>query len=98
MTKEKIKSVFAFYLTEFERKAPNLPPKQLDEIYVGVSRGLIPATPMMAHCKFMCLEAQKFVDADRIEKAMRWLGFLQGFFYQEGYYTLEGLKNHSRPD
>ena len=35
---------------------------------------------------------------DRTEKCMRWLGFIQGVLWTVGDFTLEDLKNHSRPD
>ena len=35
---------------------------------------------------------------DRTEKCMRWLGFIQGVLWFGGVFTLEELKNHSRPD
>lgn len=33
----------------------------------------------------------------RIEKAFRWLGFVQGCLWATGQYTLDELKNHNRP-
>ena len=38
-----------------------------------------------------------FYDFDRREKAMRWLGFIQGVLYCNGIYTIPELKQHSRP-
>lgn len=32
------------------------------------------------------------------EKSMRWIGFIQGILYCEDVYTVDELKNHSRPD
>lgn len=55
-------------------------------------------TIVAAHYKFMCDKAQRFVDDGRIEKAMRWLGFLQGALWRCGRFTLNELKKHSRPD
>jgi hypothetical protein len=50
-----------------------------------------------AHLSWMCVEARKFVDAGRIEKAMRWLGFIQGCLWLLAYSTLNELKEDSRP-
>lgn len=36
--------------------------------------------------------------ADKREKFMRWLGFIQGTLCSQAVYTLEELKNHNRPD
>ena len=114
MTREKLKSVFQFYLDVLTRESqrrelnegtpsPGRPkhvrsePKQFsgeDER----SHFVVPPAGEVAHLRFMCIEASKFVDAGRVEKAMRWLGFLQGVLWARGFYSLEDLKNHSRPD
>ncbi|MDD2696684.1 MAG: hypothetical protein PHE52_00800 [Candidatus Pacebacteria bacterium] len=39
-----------------------------------------------------------FLKEGRIEKAFRWLGFIQGCLWSTGEYTLEDLMNHNRPD
>ncbi len=53
---------------------------------------------MLAHCHGMLDEMEKFVAEGRMEKAFRWLGFIQGCLWSAGLYTLEELKNHNRPD
>lgn len=52
---------------------------------------------MIPHLYWMCIEAQMLVTAGRIEKAMRWLGFIQGYLHSWGMATLEEIKNHNRP-
>lgn len=37
-------------------------------------------------------------EPDRREKIMRWYGFLQGAMWMLGYFTVDQLKDHSRPD
>lgn len=34
----------------------------------------------------------------RAEKAMRWLGFIQGVLWSAGDFNVDDLKTHSRPD
>ena len=53
-------------------------------------------TPTEAHLLFMCIEIPKLVKAGKIEKAMRWLGFLQGVLCEKDFYTLDQLKDHNR--
>lgn len=53
---------------------------------------------MLTHCHWMLDEMEKFVAEGRMEKVFRWLGFIQGCLWSTGYYTLDELKNHSRPD
>lgn len=50
------------------------------------------------HAYWCALEAIRFIDEGRREKAMRWLGFVQGVTFASGIATVEELKNDSRPD
>lgn len=98
MTHEKLKSVFVQYRALLDTDYPGIEAKQLPEGVTVIHFGGLPYQTVAAHYKFMCDEAQRFVDAGRIEKAMRWLGFLQGAFWRCGRFNLNDLKNHSRPD
>lgn len=62
--------------------------------------GEIPANPaeMLAHCHRMLDMMEVFITEGRMDKVMRWLGFLQGVFWSRGWYSLEDLKNHNRPE
>jgi len=51
----------------------------------------------LEHALWMIDNIPEFLDAKRIEKAMRWLGFVQGIFYTEGIYTIEEMKHHNKP-
>lgn len=53
---------------------------------------------ILAHCCGMLDKIEKFVAEGRMEKVFRWLGFVQGCLWSAGFYTLEELKNHNRPD
>lgn len=37
-------------------------------------------------------------EPERREKIMRWYGFIQGALWVLGYYTIDEIKDHSRPD
>ena len=50
------------------------------------------------HCLRMIPRMRLILDEGRIEKAFRWLGFIQGVLFSTGVFTVEDLKNHSRPD
>lgn len=41
---------------------------------------------------------EKLLDEGRLEKAFRWLGFIQGSLWVYGFYEIRDLKNHNRPD
>ena len=51
----------------------------------------------LAHIHEMLDEIEIFLEEERIEKAFRWLGFIQGCLWSTGFYTIEELKNHNRP-
>lgn len=85
MTRDKLSKIFCFY-DDYLR----------DEIKCGISRCESGMTP--DHWRWMCVEAVTvLIPGGKIEKAMRWLGFLQGVFCALEYFTLEELKHHSRP-
>ena len=46
------------------------------------------------HLAWMCSESIKFVQKGEIEKAHRWLGFIQGVLWKEGAFTLNDLREH----
>lgn len=50
------------------------------------------------HLVWMLLEASVFLTEGRIEKANRWLGFVQGSMAADGYATVEELKRANMPE
>ena len=97
MTPTKLKSVFAFYLNDLDEGTPDIKPVQLTEEMAKLSFAYVGMERKIAHVKFMCVEGQKFVDEGRIDKAMHWLGCVQGVLWAVGRFPLDDLKNHSRP-
>jgi len=51
----------------------------------------------MNHIRWMIQEIPKLIDnPHKIEKANRWLGFVQGVLWIKGYFTIEKMKDHNR--
>lgn len=50
----------------------------------------------LAHCHGMLDKMEEFLKEGRIEKAMRWLCFIQGCLWSNGYYTIGQLADHNR--
>lgn len=50
------------------------------------------------HLLEMIPKMRAFLLEGRREKVFRWLGFMQGVFYVFGYFTIEEMANHNRPD
>ena len=72
---------------------------------IGVSKENLPHDKLMgngrstlSHCHGMLDEMEKFVAEGRMDKVFRLLGFVQGCLWSAGYYDLQSLKNHNRPD
>ena len=90
MTTEKLRSVFQFYLDWMDKKFDG-------EIKPEKAEDAGPETLM--HLAWMCQTAiRELIPQDRIEKAMRWLGFIQGVLVARHFFKLDEVKNHSRPD
>lgn len=52
----------------------------------------------VAHLAWMLGEIVPFYDAGRIEKAMRWLGYVQGACVALGMCTIDAMKDLNKPD
>ena len=50
----------------------------------------------LEHVKRMLPRMRGFLKEGRVEKSMRWLGFIQGVFWMQSVYSLEELKSHNR--
>ena len=61
-----------------------------DELLDGEAHGL-------EHCHGMLDKVIEFVNEGRMEKAFRWLGFVQGVLWAFRVFPLTDLKNHNRP-
>jgi hypothetical protein len=49
------------------------------------------------HVLWMCAEVKKLVEEDCIEKAMRWLGFIQGALWSMSFFSINNLKVDNMP-
>lgn len=48
-----------------------------------------------SHTMWMCEQGIEFAGKGDIEKAMRWLGFVQGMLFYTGHYTIDEMRAHS---
>jgi low affinity Fe/Cu permease len=49
------------------------------------------------HVRQMIPKTIQFLYDQRREKAMRWLGFIQGALWSHGIYSIEEMKQHNKP-
>lgn len=46
-----------------------------------------------SHVKWMMEQVPQYIDMGKRERAMRWLGFAQGFLWSQGYVSIEELRS-----
>lgn len=92
MTPAKIKEVICLYIDRLE----NIKGDEAVKIK-HLGRDDWPEMVAVTHAAWMLPEMLDFVEAGRIDKAFRWLGFVQGILWQNGFYSIEELANHNRP-
>lgn len=104
MTPEKTKEALAT-LAEICRKHEATTPHRLDgtcgcrcDLTTIFGPGRRVTTHQLNHLLFMAIEGQSLVDQERTEKAMRWLGFIQGALWGMGLVSIDGMKDLNRPD
>jgi len=90
VTKDKIRQVIGIYRRYFEsRGIPAIamlhdePPRTREEA--------------LQHCHSMLDKMEEFVNKGRIDKAFRWLGFVQACLWVHTVHTLDELMDHNRP-
>ena len=49
-----------------------------------------------SHIRWMLSQIPTFVNEGKLEKSFRWLGFVQGFLWTNGDFTISEMKNHNR--
>jgi len=99
VTPEKVLEVIDVYRKFFEGLGVSkirLNEEQFDELFFMEFE--IDETSIMSHCHAMLDGMEQLVKECRMEKCFRWLGFIQGCLLCGGFFTLNELKNHSRPN
>jgi hypothetical protein len=81
MTKEKVIDVLDLYI------------KTLKAREFKANRCGLP----LDHVLWMCFETATFVHQDRMDKAFRWLGFIQGVLWCTDVFSIDEMKSHNRP-
>ncbi len=88
MTPEKILEV----VTGYEKILAALPKQQLARYDAYPT-----SNELLCHLHWMCGEMRVLVEQGRIEKAFRWLGFIQGVLAAKELRTIDQLREDSRP-
>jgi len=91
MSKDKLYRVIQMYREWFERSEYvkcEFPKNNLTY--------LSDRSKLLNHCYYMLGEMENFVDVNKLEKAFRWLGFIQGCFWSLGMCSIDDLKDDNR--
>lgn len=96
MTKTQIVLVTQNYARIIEAAYRTNACTRLDESKAALHIAYI-ETDVAAHLRWMCDEIGRLLIADKVEKAMRWLGFIQGAMWRSGLRTIEQLKQDNMP-
>lgn len=89
MNEEKVFAIIARYRALFKERLNLEKQKHLTTLTPTEREAL-------AHCHAMLDEMEEFVRQKRLDKAFRWLGFIQGVLWSQGVFTLEQFKSHNR--
>lgn len=52
----------------------------------------------LQHVVWMCGEVIEFAKTQRMAKASRWLGFIQGVLWTHGVMTIDQMRRHNMPE
>lgn len=107
MNTDKVTEICAGYLQDLEARwdrhyravlGRELVPQRLSEEAAQRAVYHLPPEAVYQHLAFMAEEIPRLMDAGRTEKAMRWLGWLQGALWGTGMQTLEEAKKRNMPE
>lgn len=105
MDAQKLLSVLDTYDLELKRWAAHasiqglsLKPERADTAEKQSGLHVVDQMRRLSHVWWCVRQCREFVEAYRLEKAFRWLGFIQGALWYHGMYSIEELANHNRPD
>lgn len=87
-------------LTKYEERLTihgSFAPQRLSEEEMSRTVVTLGQRRALCHVAWMCGEAKRFVEEERIEKAMRWLGFIQASLWMASFSSVDSLKVDNMP-
>lgn len=94
MTKERLQAVLLLYADKLASdgyEAVKAPHSEMAPFHESDSM-----RQWLRHAAWMCRETMTFTEENEIEKAMRWLGFIQGVFAVYGYRSIDEMRDDNR--
>jgi hypothetical protein len=100
MDAQKVLSVLDIYATRLENMSKvagdNLMAKRADPT-VKYRHSPIDQLTKLEHTWWAIGQCKTFVEEGRMDKAFRWLGFIQGALWWQGFYSIDELAGHNKP-
>lgn len=93
MTDEKLLAIIRDYEDSLNIRFKGIKPAEKKFL---AYQGLLP--DHVAHIKSMFPRMREIIAEGRREKAMRWLGFIQGWLWAQGIYSVDELGKHNMPE
>lgn len=87
----KVQQSITIYRRKFEELGVGKADYPREELLDSPERGL-------EHCHAMLDKMEGFIREDRIDKVLRWLGFVQGCLWSQRINTIAELASHNRKD
>lgn len=50
----------------------------------------------LQHIRWMCERTKEFIKQDKLDKANRWLGFIQGVLWTRGIFSIDEIQGHNK--
>ncbi len=105
MDAQKVLSVLDTYEEKFKKNAAHaslqglkLTPERADVTKKLNGLHVVDQMERLSHVWWAVRQCRQFVQESRLEKAFRWLGFIQGALWYHGVYSIEELASHNKPD
>lgn len=70
--------------------------KKVCDLYTNKISTIDSVLKDLSHLRDMLVKIHTFTDEDNMDKANRWLGFVQGVFWIKGIYTIDEMRDHNK--
>ncbi len=73
-------------------------PEAKPQRYYSARRSELEPEQVASHLLYCCEKIEEFLKAERVDKVMRWLGFIQGAAWCMDMYTIQEMGQMNMPD
>ncbi len=95
LSREQAQAMLKFYCRTLNNLGYS--PKAFSDVGAKVGASIYSAGKfeVMNHARWMCDQIEVFVRQNRMAKAYRWIGMVQGILFMGGVFSIEELKKHN---